>query len=66
LLETGLNEEAVFTVTLSDHLGKLLVNYGERSGNTGVAIDLNNYSPGIYLLTVISEKGRKVLKLPVN
>lgn len=66
LLEAGLGEETVFTATLSDHLGKLLVNYGDQSGNTELAIDLGNYAPGIYLLTVISEKGKRVIKLPVN
>ncbi len=66
LVEALLKENLNCTALLTDMNGRLVHNFGVWHTGSALPVDLGAYRQGLYLLRIISEKGMKVLKLPVN
>lgn len=67
IMQADFAETINLGATLSDAAGRLLVNYGTSTNDHfNLQINLDTYNKGIYFLTLTSESGKKVVKLPVK
>ena len=61
------DKATTINIQLVDASGRVIKDYGrDISNNLNIEIDLNNYAKGIYYLNIVTEAGKKAIKLPVQ
>jgi len=67
IVQAGFEKESSVHSDLTDVTGKLVADYGIQAvKNLTLTINLENHAQGVYFLTLISDGGKKVVKLPVK
>ncbi|MCW3078005.1 MAG: hypothetical protein JWO32_2614 [Bacteroidetes bacterium] len=67
IFERAFNEEQSISFRLTDACGRLIQDYGTITAKAfQLPVELKNFAPGIYLMTITTGTSKKVVKLPVK